>query len=55
LLIAAATVKGIEVIVSWNFKHIVNLDKIKKYNLVNIQKGYSVNDIRTPLEVISYE
>jgi hypothetical protein len=53
--IASATISCVDVIASWNFKHIVNLDKIKKYNLVNQLKGYNFIEIRNPMEVISYE
>ncbi len=55
LHIAAATISNVDVIVSWNFKHIVNIDKIAKYNSINLFKGYKFIDIRTPLEVITYE
>lgn len=37
---------------SWNFKHIVNYDKIRKFNSVNLFLGYREIDIRSPLEVI---
>ena len=53
--IAIATVNRIEVLVSWNFKHIVNLDKIRLFNAVNLKSGYPVIDIRTPKELIKYE
>jgi len=36
LHIAVATVLNVDVLVSWNFKHIVNLDMIKKFNFVNL-------------------
>jgi hypothetical protein len=52
LHIAVATVIGVDVLVSWNFKHIVNLDKIKLFNSVNIREGYNFLEIRTPREVI---
>jgi hypothetical protein len=55
LHIAVATVIGIDVLVSWNFKHIVNLDKIKLFNSVNLREGYSVLEIRTPREVVENE
>jgi len=41
-----------DVLVSWNFKHIVNLDKIHKFNAVNLREGYRALEIRTPKEVI---
>jgi predicted nucleic acid-binding protein len=53
--IAAATIAGVDLIVSWNFKHIVHFQKIKGFNGVNLIKGYQVVDIRSPSEVIDYE
>lgn len=53
--IAIATVNRIDVVVSWNFKHIVNLDKIRLFNAVNLKLGYPVIDIRSPKELINYE
>ncbi len=53
--IAIATINKVDLIVSWNFKHIVNIDKIRGFNAVNLKMGYSIIDIRSPLEVISYE
>jgi hypothetical protein len=55
LHIAVATVIGVDVLVSWNFKHIVNLNKIKLFNSVNIREGYNILEIRTPQEVIENE
>jgi predicted nucleic acid-binding protein len=55
LHIAVATVIGVDVLVSWNFKHIVNLDKIKLFNSVNLREGYTMLEIRTPREVIENE
>lgn len=49
--VAVATVVGADLIVSWNFKHIVNFDRIKKFNGVNSLQGYFAIDIRSPLEV----
>ncbi|MEX2590747.1 MAG: PIN domain-containing protein [Chitinophagales bacterium] len=53
--IATATVNQVEVLASWNFKHIVNLNKIHLYNGVNIQQGYKSIEIRTPREILNYE
>lgn len=50
--IAAATVARVDVVVSWNFKHIVNLRRIQLYNAVNLKMGYGMIDIRTPREVL---
>jgi hypothetical protein len=52
LHIAIATISGVDVLVSWNFKHIVNLNKIKLFNSVNLKEGYNLLEIRTPQEVI---
>jgi hypothetical protein len=49
--VAAATVARADAIVSWNFKHIVKLDKIKGYNQVNLLNGYGVLTIISPKEV----
>jgi len=51
LHIALATVARVDVLVSWNFKHIVNLKRIHAYNGVNLKKGYPLLEIRTPREV----
>jgi len=55
LHIAVATVIGVDVLVSWNFKHIVNLNKIKSFNSVNLKEGYNILEIRSPREVIDNE
>ena len=55
LHIALATVARVDVLVSWNFKHIVNLKRIHAYNSVNLKSGYPVLEIRTPREVPSDE
>lgn len=52
--IATATVHNIEALVSWNFKHIVNLDKIRLYNSVNLREGYRTIEIRTPRELLHH-
>lgn len=52
--IALATVYRVDVLASWNFKHIVNLDRIKGYNSVNLRMGYPTIEIRTPQELVRY-
>jgi len=49
--VAAATVARADVILSWNFRHIVNYDRIRKYNAVNILNGFRTIDIRSPMEM----
>ncbi len=55
LHIALATVAEVDVLVSWNFKHIVRLDKIRLFNAVNLAQGYKPLTIYSPREVISRE
>ena len=49
--IAAATVAGANLVLSWNFKHIVNYDRIQKYNAVNLLNGYQQIEIHSPMEM----
>ena len=49
--VAAATVAGANLIVSWNFKHIVNYSRILGFNGVNASLGYRLMTILSPLEV----
>ena len=50
--IAIATIERIDVLVSWNFKQIVNLDRIRKFNAINLLQGYQALEIRSPQEVL---
>jgi hypothetical protein len=50
--IAAATIAEVDMIVSWNFKHIVHYDKISGYQGVNMLEGYDAIRIYSPLEVV---
>lgn len=52
--IAVATVGEVDVLVSWNFKHIVHFDKIRRFNAVNQEMGYKPVEIRSPREVTNY-
>lgn len=52
--IAIATGAGADLLVSWNFKHIVRFDKIQKFNAVNIEMGYKPISIYSPREVTTY-
>lgn len=53
--IALTTVNRLDCLISWNFKHIVNFDKIKMFNSINIRLGYPLIDIRSPLEFLKDE
>lgn len=55
LHIALATIHNANVLVSWNFKHIVNMVRIIGYNAVNLTEGYKQIDIRSPRELLNYE
>jgi len=55
LHVAYATVSGCQMIVSWNFRHIVHYQKIGLYNAINIKEGYFNIGIHSPQEVIEYE
>jgi len=50
--IALATINKVDVLVSWNFKHIVNLDRIRGYNAVNLKNGYFTLEIRNPKDLV---
>ena len=52
--IAMATIDKVDVLASWNFKHIVNLDRIKGYNSVNLKLGYHLIEIRSPKDLVNY-
>jgi len=55
LHIAIATVSRLDLLVSWNFKHIVNIKRIRGYNGINIKNGYPSIEIRSPKDLIDYE
>lgn len=52
LHIALATINHVDILVSWNFKHIVNIYRIRGYNSVNIKLGYQTLEIRSPKEIV---
>ena len=53
LHIALATLSNADILSSWNFKHIVNLDRIRLYNSINLRLGYRMIEIRTPREIVN--
>ncbi len=55
LHIALATINRADFLVSWNFKHIVNVQRIRGYNSINIKNGYKQLEIRSPREFKKYE
>ena len=50
--VAIASVERVDMIVSWKFKHIVHLAKIRGFNAVNLQQGYPMIEIRSPREIV---
>jgi predicted nucleic acid-binding protein len=52
LHIAIATINKVDVLTSWNFKHIVNLNRIRQYNSVNLKYGHAMIEIRSPMEIV---
>ena len=55
LHVALASVAGADALVSWNFKHLVQLRRIRGFHAVNVLRGYPLIEIRSPLEVIDDE
>ena len=53
--IACATINKVDYLVSWNFKHIVNVFRIRGYNSVNLKNGYAQLEIRSPKDIIENE
>ena len=51
LHVACATVERVDAIISWNFRHIVRLERMKAYNAVNVAEGYGILTIVSPREV----
>ena len=55
LHIALATINKADYLISWNFKHIVNVLRIRGYNSINIKNGYKILEIRSPRDFAIYE
>ena len=53
--VAVATVAGADLIISWNFRHIVNFRRIQGFNSVNVRMGYQPITILSPREVINVD
>ena len=53
--IAVAVVNNIDIIVTWNCRHMANINKKRAINGVNMLMGYRQIDIVTPMEVVDYE
>ena len=55
LHIATASVAGLDIIASWNFKHIVKVKTITLTESINLKYGYKRILINSPTEVIENE
>lgn len=53
--IACATINKVDYLISWNFKDIVNVFRIRGYNAINIKNGHTQLDIRSPKDIITNE
>jgi hypothetical protein len=53
--IATAMLSKVDILVSWNFKHIVNVYRIRGYNSVNLKMGFQNLSIHSPREIVGYE
>ena len=53
--IATATINKVDILVSWNFKHIVNVYRIRGYNAINLKLGFQNLNIHSPKEIVGYE
>ena len=54
LHIAVATLVGVDFLVSWNFKHMVNRERIAMYNESNRRLGYRSIEICSPREFLEW-
>ena len=54
LHIALATINQADLLISWNFKHIVNIQRIRGYNSINSKNGYKPLEIRSPRDLMDY-
>lgn len=53
--IATATINKVDILVSWNFKHIVNIFRVHANNSVSLRLGYPTLEIRSPKDIVDYE
>jgi hypothetical protein len=54
--IAICVLNNINYLISWNYKHLANVNKEKRIKMINIKQNY-LNELRiiTPLELLNYE
>ena len=49
--VAVATVAGVDALVSWNFRHLVNVRTRRAVHAVNLRLGYPLIEIVSPEEI----
>ncbi len=55
IAIACTAVGRADLIISWNFRYMVNYGKMRAFNAVNVSLGYPLITILSPREVITDE
>jgi len=53
--IAVAVVNELDAVISWNYRHMVNIVTKRRVNAVNLKTGYKQIEILSPEEVLFYE
>ena len=53
--IAVSTVNGIHTVVSWNFRHMVNVERRRQINAINLRENLALLDIVSPWEIVDEE
>jgi len=52
--IALATIYEVDILASWNFRHIVHVEKMQLFNAVNLEQGYKILSIHSPKELFPF-
>ena len=52
--VAMATLSRVDVIVSWNFKHLVDPRRVRGFNGVNLSLGYGLVAILSPSDIVHH-
>jgi hypothetical protein len=53
--IATASLSKVDILISWTFKHIVNIFRIRGYNSVNLRLGHGILEMLSPKDIVGYE
>lgn len=53
--LAVATVNGVHTVLSWNFHHMVNFERRRRINAINLREGFVLLDIVSPWEIVDEE